>query len=71
MCGCTRTPAAPSGIDLDQVHVQKILLATNNYRQHEVYYEKGHNPWQSRWSGVIDCGALLASMVAKDCGAIP
>jgi hypothetical protein len=27
MCGCTRTPAAPSGIDLDQVHVQKILLA--------------------------------------------
>jgi hypothetical protein len=55
----------------DQVHGQKILLATNNYRQHEVYHEKGHNPWQSRWSGVIDCGALLASMVAKDCEAIP
>jgi hypothetical protein len=26
MCGCARTPAAPFGIDLDQVRVQKILL---------------------------------------------
>jgi hypothetical protein len=38
---------------------------------HEVHHEKGHYPWHYRWSSVIDCGALLASMVAKGCDAIP
>jgi hypothetical protein len=37
----------------------------------ETDHEKAQRAWDYRWSRVIDCGALLASMVAKECGAIP
>ena len=38
----------------------------------ETNHEEAQYAWDYRWSRVIDCGALLASMVArKECGAIP
>ena len=38
----------------------------------ETDHEEAQYPWDCRWSGVIDCDAVLASMVArKECGAIP
>jgi hypothetical protein len=38
----------------------------------ETDHEKAQYAWDCRWSGVIDCGARIASMVArKKCGAIP
>jgi hypothetical protein len=38
----------------------------------ETNYEEAQYPWDRRWSGVIDCGACLAAMVArKECGGIP
>jgi len=38
----------------------------------ETNHEEAQYPWDCRWSGVIDCGARLASMVArKECGGIP
>ena len=34
--------------------------------------EEGQYAWDCRWSRVIGCGALFASMVArKECGALP
>jgi len=33
--------------------------------------EKAQYAWDHRWSRVIECDALLASMVAKKCGALP
>jgi hypothetical protein len=38
----------------------------------ETDHEKAQCPWDYRWSGITDCDALLASMVArKEYGAIP
>ena len=38
----------------------------------ETDHEEAQYPCDCRWSGVIDCDALLASMVArKECGGIP
>ena len=37
----------------------------------EAIHEKTKYAWDYRWSRVIECGALLASMVAKECGALP
>jgi hypothetical protein len=38
----------------------------------ETDHEEAQYDWDCRWSGVIDCGARIASMVArKDCGGIP
>jgi hypothetical protein len=38
----------------------------------ETNHEEAQYPWVCRWSGVIDCDARLASMVArKECGGIP
>jgi len=34
-------------------------------------HEKAQHRWNSRWSRVLDGGALLASMVAKSCDASP
>jgi hypothetical protein len=34
-------------------------------------HEKAQYAWDYRWSRVIECDALLASMVAKECGALP
>ena len=34
-------------------------------------HEKAQYPWDYRWSRVIECGALFASVVAKECGALP
>jgi hypothetical protein len=36
----------------------------------ESYHEKAQYAWDHCWSRVIECGALLASMVAKGCGAL-
>ena len=33
--------------------------------------EKAQHRWNSSWSRVLDCGALLTSVVAKECGAFP
>jgi hypothetical protein len=37
----------------------------------EAIHEKTKYAWDYRWSRVIECGALLASMVAKEFGALP
>jgi len=34
-------------------------------------HEKAQYAWDYRWSRIIDHGARLASMVAKECGAVP
>ena len=36
----------------------------------ETDHEKAQYAWDYRWSRVVDCDALLASMVAKECGAV-
>jgi len=36
----------------------------------ETDHEKAQYAWDYRWCSVIDCGALLSSMVAEECGAI-
>jgi hypothetical protein len=33
-------------------------------------HEKARDTWDYRWGRNIDCGAHLAAMVAKECGAI-
>jgi hypothetical protein len=37
----------------------------------EGHHEQAQCAWDYRWSRVTECGALLASMVAKECGALP
>src|SRR6516225_5234491 len=37
----------------------------------ESHHEQAQCAWDYCWSRVIECGALLASMVAKECGALP
>ncbi len=37
----------------------------------ETDHEKAQYAWDYRWSRIIDYRALLASMVAKECGALP
>src|SRR5262249_34433592 len=37
----------------------------------ETDHEKAQYARDFRWSRVVDCDALLASMVAKECGALP
>src|SRR5262245_10861208 len=37
----------------------------------ETDHEKAQYARDYRWSRVVDCDALLASMVAKECGALP
>ena len=36
----------------------------------ETDHEKAQYARDYRWSRVVDCDALLASMVAKECGAL-
>jgi hypothetical protein len=36
----------------------------------ETDHETAQYAWDYRWCRVIDCGALLASMVAKECAAV-
>jgi hypothetical protein len=33
--------------------------------------EKAQHRWNSSWSRILDGGALLTSIVAKECGAFP
>jgi hypothetical protein len=36
----------------------------------EAVHEKTKYAWDYRWGRLIECDALLASMVAKECGAL-
>jgi len=37
----------------------------------ETDHEKAQYAWDYRWSRVVDCDALLAPVVAKECSVIP
>ena len=63
---CIRCPHEPNlaiGNPFGRTGLTSISMETDD--------EKVQCAWNYRWSRVADCDAPLASMVAKDCGAIP
>jgi hypothetical protein len=49
-------------------HAPRCLTAAIIVMEND--HEKAQYAWDYRWSRVVDCDALLTSMVAKECGAV-
>jgi hypothetical protein len=64
--------AVPNSYPLLDLLWDNVIAAPNGWlRIIESHHEQAQCAWDYGWSRVIKCGALLASMVAKECGALP
>ena len=63
-------PSRGSHNELAILRFAWIEIALQANRDGGTNHEKTQHRWNSRWSRVLDLGAVVASVVAKQCGAI-